>query len=361
MQKLFDLSHHIARSNIPGSPTPYKLTYAVTYRCNSRCTICSIWKRRTYDELSLPEVRQFFANNPFFNWIDITGGEVFLKPDLLAIIEEILRTQKNLYLLHIPTNGILTQKIMRDVKAILALHPNKFIVTLSIDGPPKLHDKLRGIKNNFIQTVRTYKELSTLSGSRFQCFFGMTLSGYNFQQIEETYRSLKREIPTLTRHNLHFNIAHHSSHYYGNTKSALGDMAQIGTELMQFLGKKRKKWDGVSMLERTFQNLIPQYLSTHKTPIPCKALESSLFLDPNGTMYPCSMWSLALGNVRDISYDLKTFWGSPKVKQTRHVIDLKKCPNCWTPCEAYQSILGNLSNPKVVRSLLANPQKDTTP
>jgi radical SAM protein with 4Fe4S-binding SPASM domain len=342
MKSLLSLGEAIVRSNFSDLPHPFKLTYAVTYRCNSRCTICSIWKRKTFTELSQPEIDAFFTKNNYFNWIDITGGEVFMKPRLLSIVETIMHTQNNLYLLHIPTNGILTGKILRDVREILDMKPNKFIITCSIDGPPALHDKLRGIKDNWKQTVQTYRKLKELSSGRFNCYFGMTLSGYNFQTIEQTYRALKWEIPELSPNDLHFNIAHHSYHYYGNTKTALGDTAQIGQKLAEFNRQKSVPLSGVSLLDRMFQDLVPAYLKTHKTPVPCKALSSSLFLDPDGTMYPCSMWSLALGNIRDIDYDLEAFWKSPVVAKTRRVISLKNCPNCWTPCEAYQSILGNL-------------------
>lgn len=342
IQQGLSLTGNILLSNIVPLSHPFKLTYAVTYRCNSRCTICNIWKRKKFDELSSDEIQTFFTKNDYFNWIDITGGEVFLKPGLIEMIDTIIKTQKNLYLLHIPTNGILTAKILQDVKSILALGPNKFIMTFSVDGPPDLHDKLRGIKNNWKQTVASYKSAKSLASKRFDCYFGMTLSAYNFKKIEETYESIKKEIPELSRNDLHFNIAHQSSHYYGNEKITLNTTSDIAGELIQFNRKKQTRWDGVSLLERRFQELIPRYLETRKTPIPCKALNSSLFMDPNGTLYPCSMWNFPLGNIRDISSDLRKLWKSPLATKTHHVINSKKCPNCWTPCEAYQSILGHL-------------------
>ena len=343
MRKLLSLSKNIICSNLTHLSRPYKLTYAVTYRCNSRCKICNIWKQRKFDELTLGEVEKFFTKNNYFNWIDITGGEVFLRPNFVEIIKTIIKTQKNLYLLHLPTNGILTNKIVKDIRSILALKPNKFIITCSIDGPPKVHDRLRGIRNNWKQTVQTYKSLKGIHNNRFQVYFGVTLSGYNAHLINETFRSLQNEIPDLSQNDLHFNIAHHSNHYYGNTSTALGNTVDIARKINDFNKTKRIQWDGVSLLERIFQGLIPKYLTTKKTPIPCKALDSSFFLNPNGEIFPCTMWNFPLGNVRDIHYDLKTLWKSKIAGQTRHVIDLKKCPNCWTPCEAYQSILGNLS------------------
>ena len=342
MKQFLNLAGNVALSNVSHLQRPYKLTYAVTYRCNSRCLICSIWKNRVFNELTVDEIKTFFTKNTYFNWIDITGGEVFLRPNLLDIIRTVIKTQKNLYFLHIPTNGILTSTIQKNVTSILAMKPHKFVMTFSIDGPPALHDKLRGIKNNWKQTVASYKVIKQMASPRFDCYFGMTLSGYNFQTIEETFRELHREVPALTRNDLHFNIAHHSSHYYGNAKTVLGTTADIAEELRKFNSLKQLRMDGISVLDRVFQGLVPRYMETHKTPIPCKALDSSLFLDPKGTIYPCTMWNVPLGNVRDIDYDLEKFWRSKKAIQIRDVISMKKCVNCWTPCEAYQSILGNL-------------------
>jgi MoaA/NifB/PqqE/SkfB family radical SAM enzyme len=342
MKQLISLIQNIVCSNITQLPHPYKLTYAATYRCNSRCTICNIWKRKSFHELTLPEIQTFFYKNPFFNWIDITGGEVFLKPNILEIIKIIIKSQNNLYLLHTQTNGILTSTILRNVQSILEMRPCKFILTLSVDGPPKLHNTLRGIKNNWSSTIATYKALEILRSPHFNCFFGMTLSGYNYRFIEDTYNALRSEIPRLTRHDLHFNIAHHSSHYYGNTETDLGNTPDISKELREFNAHKHIPFTGVQLLERMYQNLIPKYLKTKQTPIPCKALSGSLFLDPNGIIYPCSMWAVPLGNICDISYNLQPFWKSKLTAETRHVIDHKKCPNCWTPCEAYQSLLGRI-------------------
>ena len=265
-----------------------------------------------------------------------------MRPGILDIFKIIARTQHNLYMLHTQTNGILTHKLTRDILAVLALRPRLFVLTLSIDGPPALHNKLRGIKNNWQDSVATYKALQKYISNRFACYFGMTLSDYNAGQIEATYQSLKTAIPTLSRHDMHFNVAHRSSHYYGNQNSKFSTPQTIAGEIADFNKKKGRRWDGVSILDSLYQRRVASYLETHKTPIPCKALTSSLFLDPDGTIYPCSMWNLALGNVKDISYDLSKFWQSPVAVKTRHVIDLKKCPNCWTPCEAYQSLLGNL-------------------
>lgn len=217
MQRLLASVLPILQSNFQRLPYPYKLTFAITYRCNSRCTICSIWKKPHLPEMTLDEIRKFFTANPYFRWVNLTGGEVFLRSDLVEIIKIILDTQKNLYFLNFPTNGIMTKRIVEQVQKILLLNPPHFIVSISLDGPQKTHDTLRGIKGNWEKAVKTYTELKKLRSSHFDTYFGMTLSHYNNGLIEQTYEELKTAIPTLKRSDIHFNIAHHSSHYYGNS------------------------------------------------------------------------------------------------------------------------------------------------
>lgn len=342
MRELINLFKSILFSNFRRLNKPYKLTFALTYQCNSRCKICQIWKRKKHKELSFEEIKKFFTINKFFNWVDLTGGEVFLRKDLIQIIKVIFDTQKNLYLLHIPTNGILTRKIASEVKKILSFKPHRFLISIALDGPSEIHDQLRGAKEGWRRAVNTYEKLKKLKSNNFDCFFGMTLSKFNFRLIEETYQVLKKEINDLDRNDIHFNIAHKSLHYYQNPNVDLGLGGEIGEELKKFNQKKKFVFSGVYFLERVYQKLIPCYLKTKKTPIPCQALSASIFIDPLGNIYPCGMWDKKLGSLKDYNFNLKKLWQEKKIKKIVGLIKNKKCPNCWTPCEAYQSILGSL-------------------
>jgi len=342
MRKELNLAKNIVFSNFNSSFFPYKLTLAVTYKCNSKCHLCHIWEKDSEKEIGLGEIKKFFQKNNRFNWIDLTGGEPFLRMDLVNICKIIIKNCPNLYLLHIPTNGLLPQKIEKNIKDILKFKPHNFIISVALDGPPLLHDKLRGIKGNYPRAVETYKRLKKIKEKNFEVFFGMTLSGYNYNFIEKTYQSLRKEIKNLERNDLHFNIAHHSF-YYRNLKINLGLNKKITLNLRSFIEKREKKFSGVQFLESKYQSLIPKYLKTGRSPLSCQALKASLFIDPYGDVYPCTLWNKKITNLKDINYDLKNIWLSDKVKNLRKQIVNDKCCGCWTPCEAYQTILGNLS------------------
>ena len=332
---------NIILSNFTSLAFPYKLTFAITYKCNSRCKICQIWRKKPKSELRFVEIEKFFKINNFFNWIDLTGGEPFLRNDLVKICSIIIASCPSLYLLHIPTNGILTEKIVKKTKKIIKLKPCRFIISIAMDGPSKVHDKLRGIKGNWDQAVETFKELKKIRTKGFEIYFGMTLSGKNYNLIEETYQSLKKEIPDFKRSDLHFNIAHHSS-FYDNLEVNLGLTTKISQKLKEFLRKKEKKLSGIWFLESRYQKLIPKYLKTHASPLPCQALSASVFIDPEGNIYPCTMWNKKIGSLTDFGFDLKEVWQQARVMNLREKIKERQCLGCWTPCEAYQAILGNL-------------------
>ena len=336
-----NLSRKILTSNFRRLDNPYKLTFALTYWCNYKCKTCNIWERKPTDELSLEEIDHFFEQSNYFNWIDLTGGEVWLRKDFVDICESVIRHNKNLVLLHFPTNGYMTKQILAGVKEILKMKPPKFIVTVSLDGDEKVNDEVRGIEGGYKRQIETFKGLRKISG--LEVVLGMTLSNLNAGLYWSTFEAVKKDVPDLRIEEMHLNVYHESEHYYGNEDIAKDDSYKktILDELHQYMNL-RKVRGPVSWLERRYQSNVEKYFDTGKTPVKCHSLKSSCFIDGWGYVYPCSMYDRKLGNLRDVDYDLKKIWDLEITQQTQKEIWKGDCPNCWTPCEAYQSILGNL-------------------
>ena len=98
----------------------------------------------------------------------------------------------------------------------------------------------------------------------------------------------------------------------------------------------------VGLLEWSYLKHTKKYLFTDKTPMSCHALRSTCFIDPSGYVYPCGMYSKSIANLREYNYDLRAIWDLSKTRNLQKEIESKQCPHCWTPCEAYPTILGNL-------------------
>jgi MoaA/NifB/PqqE/SkfB family radical SAM enzyme len=323
-------------------PQPFKLTFIVTYRCNQRCVMCSIWQRPTPNELTLEEIRRFFRRNSYFSWINISGGEIFLRDDIVEIMRVMREECRDLYLVDYPTNGAATRVVVEKTQEILRLKPRRLLVTVSLDGHRDLHDRLRGVPKAWDHAVETFRRLRPLRASNFNVFFGMTLSGHNARQFEATFEAVREVIPDLELTDFHLNVAHHSEHYYGNIEVRRQDQLAAAQTLQDFQRRKPRRWDPVSYLEARYQSAVPTYLETGKRPLRCEALSASCFVDPTGMVYPCSMYNRAVANLREHDYDLRGIYALREAVELRREIVAGQCPQCWTPCEAYQAILANM-------------------
>lgn len=349
LRRLVNFGIGVLQSNV--SERPFKLTFVCTYRCNSRCQLCSIWQKPVKPELSLKEIELFFQRNPYFTWIDLTGGEITLRSDITKIISIIFKYSPQLYFFHFATNCLQPKLVQRVTEHVMKLHPPKFAITLSLDGDEALHDKLRGVKGNWQRVMETYALLQPLLSEGLEVVFGVTVSAANVDHLREIIQAAKQRFPHLGWKDFHFNIAHHSSHYYGNTSKVASNTTvahKTIKALREFDADRPLFWwlSPQQWLDAQYRSYAAEYYRTRKSPLPCKSLQSSIFLDAYGNCYPCAMWAKKLFNIKDIDYSLSQYWRSAPAKAIRAEIAAKKCSNCWTPCEAYQTLLGNL--PRVI-------------
>ena len=359
-----------AATGIEGRPT--KLMFVVTKRCHSRCVYCDIWKVKDTPgaldaELTLEEIRSVAAANPFFQWIDFTGGEPTDRPDFTQVVQTFADACPDLLLVHFPTNGIATKRIEKIATELHASIRARLIVTVSIDGPPELNDRLRGVRNDFAHAVDTFAALRRVLGPD-NVFVGMTLHGHKSstghtspELVELTYAAVndalrvRREAP-IDWSTLHLNIPHFSQHYYGNTAARASSddfggpahRAEIAAALRLAASKSKNGLSAMRAIERIYRAEALRYLAGGRTSIACSALLSTVYLSEKGEVFPCTIWDRPLGNVRHSSYSLMPIIASARRAGVRRAIANGQCPNCWTPCEAYPAI-----GASPVRSLLA--------
>ncbi len=348
-----------AAAGVEGPPT--KLVFVVTKRCHSRCVYCDIWKVKDTpggldDELTLAEIRSLAAANPFLQWIDFTGGEPTDRPDFVEVVQAFAAACPDLLLVHFPTNGIATKRIDQVVAQLQATVRARLVVTVSIDGPPELNDRLRGIRNDFAHAVDTLAALRRRLGPD-QLFVGMTLHGHKgscglttSELVEQTFAAINdalavREEPPIGWGSFHLNIPHLSQHYYGNSASEAKDgfggpahRAEVAAALRLAASKPKAGYSGMRAIERIYRSEALRYLATGKTHITCSALLSTAYLSEKGAVYPCTIWDRPLGNVRQSGFALLPIIEAARREGVRQAVIEGRCPNCWTPCEAYPAI-----------------------
>jgi MoaA/NifB/PqqE/SkfB family radical SAM enzyme len=346
----------VAGAHVSRLQTPLKLNWCLTYWCQYRCLTCNIWKRKPEDELTTGEIQDVIRHCPSPSWLDLTGGELFLRQDIGAVMESIVAGWRSLAVLHFPTNGFLTDRIV-DVTRSIASRVPTFIVTVSLDGDEALNDRIRGIKGGYRRQIETFRRLRELRGVK--TVFGMTLSALNAGRFEETFAAVSRECPGLDIGDFHLNVAQTSDHYYGNNEAAdiLPGKATVRSELARYAALKGAPRSVADWVEQRYLRHLDSYLETGQTPLPCHALRSSAFIDPWGTVYPCITWARPLGSLRNNGYRLLDIWRSRETTSVQHEIWKSRCPQCWTACEAYQTILGHalVSPLRVVRPSSRGP------
>jgi len=246
--------------------------------------------------------------------------------------------------MNLTTNGLLPDLIVEKVEEIISLKPPQFITVVSLDGYKELHDFIRGVEGSWEKAVETYRYLRELSKEKknFQTFLGLTISPFNVGEFMKTLFSLREVIEEILPKDIHVNLFHSSDHYYLN-KAEDSDIykKKLPDELDLIRSLKGIPSNIIMLLEERYLKFAKKYAKERRTPMSCKVLQTSCFVDPEGNVYPCTIYGKKLGNLREVDFDLKRILKSKlAVREMRKILKLK-CPNCWTPCEAYQTILGN--------------------
>ena len=319
---------------------PYKLTLILTRRCPTRCTFCSIWKTPSPDEMTPDEWDRVFASAPNTAWANLSGGEIFQRPDLAAVLDALVARMPRLWLVDFPTTGYFPDRAIAACDRLLRGGVRRVLVTVSLDGPPELHDRLRGREGAHERACAALRALREARLPRVRAYFGMTLLPENHDRIEATVASARDLVPGLTDRDFHFNVGMQSGHYYRNLDYDARPPAAVLDELAR---RRRRGLDPVSFLERAYQKRIPRFLETGRSPVPCAALRASAFVDPQGTVYPCSIYDRPLGSLRENGYDLGAVLRAAEARAARESVVADRCPGCWTPCEAYQSLFAHFA------------------
>jgi MoaA/NifB/PqqE/SkfB family radical SAM enzyme len=344
------LALDIARANLNRSNLPYKVTLVGTYRCNFRCEMCGIWQKTSVDEMTPIEVERFFRKWSQFSWVHLTGGELFVRRDIDDIVRAIMESDRSLYLLNFPTTGWFGDKTVALVENILRRGVGRLMTTISLDGPSEVHDQMRGLPGSFDRGLETFRRLRGIKKRNFQVVIGMTLFRKNARLVDQTIEAVRQRVPDFQRRDLHLNVGHESSHYFDNvgqvSTSACNSVADAIEAHRREMGSSVHP---VRFLEDRYQALVSSYYRVHKSPLPCTAMASSCFIDAHWELFPCSIWSTSLGNLRANGFDFQQLWASAAARDLRKAVVNEQCPHCWTPCEAYPTILGNLAKALILR------------
>ena len=120
------------------------------------------------------------------------------------------------------------------------------------------------------------------------------------------------------------------------------DSEKVRLDVLEYRALRGRPRSAQQLLENAYLGYLDKFLKTGVTPMPCHALRASCFVDPWGVVYPCISYSRPIGRLRDTGMRLDPIWNARDTRELQGEIWKGQCPQCWTACEAYQSILGNV-------------------
>lgn len=290
---------------------PFSIVVSMSFRCNSKCKTCDVW-RRPNDDMTVEEWRKVFHNlgrTPFY--MTFTGGEPFLRSDLdemvIAAYEE-CRPE----VITIPTNGILTERILEKVDRMCTVAKGTNIgINLSLDEVGERHDRLRVVPGNWDKAMKTWEGLKALQKkhSNLVTTVHTVISQFNISRFYDIYHGLAFLEPDSYITEVAEERAELSTLGWEITPLA-EEYAPIADFLSQQARKKPVR--GLARVTQAFRaqyyQLAKQVLFSNEQEIPCHAGWASAHIAPNGDVWSCCIRAESVANLRETNYDLRPIW-----------------------------------------------------
>ncbi|MBN1591669.1 MAG: radical SAM protein [Candidatus Coatesbacteria bacterium] len=304
---------------------------------------------RMEDELSIDEIERVFSSMGGIVFFNISGGEPFMRDDFPDIVALALR-HLSPKIIHIPTNGLMPDRIFRQVKAMLehieSTSPGvKLSVKPSLDGLGEQQDEIRGVPGCFDKVVKTIKTLLPLS-ERHQNFLlevGTVISRLNWGDIDR----IAEYVHSLGIESYRNELAEVRAEFANEATGVTPSPEEYGEAIARFRAKTIESLEGKSRYTRMLESLRLVYyglalkvLREQRQVIPCFAGISNAHIDPYGNIWPCCTLAndAPLGSLRDVDYNFMALWHSEQAAKVRSSIRRGEC-YCPLANQAYSNIL----------------------
>ena len=319
---------------------PIQIINYVTARCNLRCQHC--FYKETLDAPNPGEMKLDLLNKTTKEigpvlWYSLAGGEPFIRkdlPELVGLVKKNCRPK----VFSFPTNGWYSEKTFNDTLKILQSDPKgNFILFFSLDGPKKIHDKIRG-KGSYDQVKKTFDNLKKLQKLYKNLYlnFIITVMPQNSEECPGFIKTLVKNFnPSAISINL---FRYHSLKHpplpnklLKNYKKTVDTYKKyIFDGLLthySFFGSK------ILMLKEILQKeLIYNVAKFNKFVTPCTAGNLSYVIMEDGSLKSCEILSDNLGKISmNKKSSIKDLFFSNKAKKLRSWIYKTEC-KCTYEC-----------------------------
>ena len=318
---------------------PRFLTYIVTFSCNARCIMCDSWQKPSPNDLELHEIEAIFRQLPRLDAVRLSGGEPFVRRDMLDIAHLVQEHLRPLFL-HVTSNGFLTDRIVKFCEERDKSIPLELLI--SVDGLEDKHNEVRGHKKAWDYVIRT---LEALAPRRKELRLSLAVNQTIVDaEGAEHYRLLRdRLAPLGVRNNLVMaydaSATYHLEEGVEVAPEEIGQFCTFGEfseeQLTDLFDEVERDLENFPLKERIgkryyLRGIRERLLADRAHPNPrCVALSSHMRLLPDGRVPVCQFNTRTVGSLRENSF--AEVWGSARASEERAWVDA--CPGCWAECE----------------------------
>jgi MoaA/NifB/PqqE/SkfB family radical SAM enzyme len=147
-------------------------------RCNCRCAMCDIWKTTKTREISVEDLKRQLKSIQRLQvqWVVFSGGEALMHSDLWGLIDVLRERQIRITLL---SSGLL---LGRHAASLVKSVDD---VIVSLDGPPQVHNSIRGVPGAFEITAAGIASILERDPN-FRISARCTVQRSNFRHLRDT-------------------------------------------------------------------------------------------------------------------------------------------------------------------------------
>lgn len=277
---------------------PVNVNMPVTGNCNARCTMCDVWKTTEHGELTSDEVAKILSSTLFrkVRHVGLSGGEPALRGDLPEYVASVVASLPKLQSLSITTHGFMSakwQRLLPEVKKLTDASDVNLRINISVDGPPKIHDSIRGVRGGYFRASETAKLAVELGIDVEWQFTAIRENVYSLPDLlsrqQEAYSDfiIRKgiEIPRLD------NIDSIANTQLGKRESSFF-LDVLRSDVLNTATKNLKR--------RLFYRSLAQQIESHgPRSAPCVYRGTGLMMDAQGDVYQCSIAEYPIANARE--------------------------------------------------------------
>ncbi len=328
--QIFSFLKNVRLRKISGSKKKYPLVIQlpITYKCNSKCTMCNIWKMDSENEMNLETFQKAIKSKLFKKVIavGINGGEPSLLKQLPEYVDALL-TLPEIKSISLITHGFNHKLILNYLKQIYQKTQKTgvlFNVSVSLDGVGSVHNKIRGLEI-FKKTEATIDEINTNRHLYCDVFeVACTVIKQNVYHLPELAIYAEKKNLTI-KYRLGISNKRIESNKILDNFSIMNNEKTLQTAKEFFYSQIGK----VSGIYDKFKYFSFFYFLEHnlsKRLLGCYWQNKGVTLDSKGNLYYCAVESEQIGNI--IKGDGTAMFFSEENLAYRKNILKNKCNQC---------------------------------